>query len=329
MCNLTSITKTQDAMRSLFRVTKDRTGNLPSMPAVFPGDPAPIVRMAEGERERATAGWGMPSRVFALKGRATDPGMTNVRFIPLATAVGLLASVTLASAQAPNGYHTGNSAPPGASAAPLAPQAHASPETSMRHRAPLRDHVRVEPARAATKQAQASSSEDGTLGGANIVIPLPPGYVPPPPARAIAAPPSPTRESAPTRAATSYPNYGVAEIEPDRNGQYQTDMEIDGTPVRALVDTGATFVALTAEDARQLDIDPPPSAFSIPARTANGTAKVAHVRLREISIGGITVYDVDAVVTQPGALRISLLGMSFLRKLSGFQVDDGRFVMKQ
>ncbi|MDI9848839.1 TIGR02281 family clan AA aspartic protease [Rhodoblastus sp. 17X3] len=185
-------------------------------------------------------------------------------------------------------------------------------------------------ARAVPKKAQASSSEDATLGGANVDIPLPPGYVPAPPhARAGAAPPSPTRESAPTRAATSYPNYGVAEIKPDRNGQYQTDMEIDGTPVRALVDTGATFVALMAEDARQLDIDPPPSAFNIPVRTANGTAMVARVRLRRISIGDITVDNVDAVVAQPGALRISLLGMSFLRKLSGFQVNDGRFVLKQ
>jgi aspartyl protease family protein len=150
---------------------------------------------------------------------------------------------------------------------------------------------------------------------------------PPPARRRRAAFPDPReRADAPS---TSYPTYGVVEIEPDSNGQYQTEMEIDQTPVRALVDTGATLVALTAEDARQLDIDPQPSAFNIPARTANGTAKVAHVRLREISIGDITVHDVDAVVAQPGALRISLLGMSFLRKLSGFQVDAGRFVMKQ
>jgi aspartyl protease family protein len=308
MCNLLSKTKTQDAMRSLFRVTKDRTGNLPPMAAVFPDCPAPIIRRADGERELATA----------------------PRLIPLAIAVGLLASVTLASAQAPDGSHTGHSAPPGASVAPPVAQPRANPDASMRRRAPLKDHVRVIRTRAAPKKAQASSSDDTTLGGANIVIPLPPGYVPPPrPARAVAAPPSPARGSAPTRAATSDPSYGVVEIEPDRNGQYQTDMEIDGTPVRALVDTGATFVALTAKDARQLDIDPPPSAFNISARTANGTARVAHVRLRKISIGDITVDNVDAVVAQPGALRISLLGMSFLRQLSGFQVDEGRFVMKQ
>lgn len=66
-------------MRRLFKVQKDQTGNLPPMPGIFPDYPAPIVRMAEGERELATARWGMPSPAFALKGRSTDPGVTNVR----------------------------------------------------------------------------------------------------------------------------------------------------------------------------------------------------------------------------------------------------------
>lgn len=79
MCNLYSITKAQDAMRALFRVARDLTGNLPPMPGVFPDYPAPIVRMADGERELAMARWGMPSPQFALKGKTTDPGVTNVR----------------------------------------------------------------------------------------------------------------------------------------------------------------------------------------------------------------------------------------------------------
>ncbi len=74
-----SLTKTQDAMRALFRIKKDLTGNLPPMPGIFPDYPAPIVRMSYGERELVMARWGMPSPAFALKGRATDPGVTNVR----------------------------------------------------------------------------------------------------------------------------------------------------------------------------------------------------------------------------------------------------------
>ncbi len=79
MCNLYSITKAQDALRALFRIALDRTGSLPSMPGVFPDYPAPIVRVAEGERELAMARWGMPSPQFVLKGKATDPGVANVR----------------------------------------------------------------------------------------------------------------------------------------------------------------------------------------------------------------------------------------------------------
>ena len=127
----------------------------------------------------------------------------------------------------------------------------------------------------------------------------------------------------------SHASFGVVELEPDRNAQYRTEIEIGGTSLHAMVDTGATFVTLTAEDARQLNIDPPASAYDIPVQTANGTSKVAHVRLPEIRVNDITVDDVDALVAPPGALNITLLGMSFLKKLESFQVADGRFVMKQ
>ena len=79
MCNLYSISKGQAAIREWFGVRHDRTGNMPPMPGIFPDYPAPIVRQVEGERELSMARWGMPSPIFALKGRTTDPGVTNVR----------------------------------------------------------------------------------------------------------------------------------------------------------------------------------------------------------------------------------------------------------
>ncbi len=79
MCNLYSITTTQSAMRDFARATRDRLGNLATMPAVFPDHSAPIVRVSDGQRELAMARWGMPSPQFALKGRSTDPGVTNIR----------------------------------------------------------------------------------------------------------------------------------------------------------------------------------------------------------------------------------------------------------
>lgn len=66
MCNLYSITKSQDAIRRLFAVTSDLTGNLQPMPGVFPDYPAPIVRQSGAERHLAMARWGMPSSQKAL-----------------------------------------------------------------------------------------------------------------------------------------------------------------------------------------------------------------------------------------------------------------------
>ncbi len=61
MCNLYSLTKGQSAIRDLFRVKHDRTGNLPLFPSIFPDQLAPIVRRGpDGERELVTARWGMP-----------------------------------------------------------------------------------------------------------------------------------------------------------------------------------------------------------------------------------------------------------------------------
>ena len=61
MCNLYSVTKGQSAIRDLFRVSRDRAGNLPALPAIFPDQLAPIVRVAaDGGRELVIARWGMP-----------------------------------------------------------------------------------------------------------------------------------------------------------------------------------------------------------------------------------------------------------------------------
>jgi putative SOS response-associated peptidase YedK len=80
VCNLYSLTKSQDAIRQITKAMRDRTGNLPSLPGTFPDYAAPIVRTAEdGERELVKARWGMPSPAFALKGRKVDKGVTNIR----------------------------------------------------------------------------------------------------------------------------------------------------------------------------------------------------------------------------------------------------------
>ena len=79
MCNLYSHTKGQQAVREMTGVAFDRTGNLPLFPGIFPDYAAPIVRNQPAGRELTMARWGMPSPKFALEGKKTDPGITNVR----------------------------------------------------------------------------------------------------------------------------------------------------------------------------------------------------------------------------------------------------------
>ena len=79
MCNLYSLTKGQAAIIEMTRAMRDTTGNMPPLPGIFPDYSAPIVRNHEGVRELSMARWGMPSPAFALKGKKSDPGVTNVR----------------------------------------------------------------------------------------------------------------------------------------------------------------------------------------------------------------------------------------------------------
>ena len=79
MCNLYSMTKPRDYVAGLVRTLRDLSGNMPPLPGIFPDYEAPIVRNSADGREMAMARWGMPSPVFALKGRNSDPGITNVR----------------------------------------------------------------------------------------------------------------------------------------------------------------------------------------------------------------------------------------------------------
>jgi len=78
MCNLYSVTKGQAAIRDFTRVMHDRTGNMPPLPGIFPDYGAPIVRESADGRELVLARWGMPSPIFALKGKKVDSGVTNI-----------------------------------------------------------------------------------------------------------------------------------------------------------------------------------------------------------------------------------------------------------
>jgi aspartyl protease family protein len=111
------------------------------------------------------------------------------------------------------------------------------------------------------------------------------------------------------------------------DGQFWADGEVNGRPVRFLVDTGATTVALTQADARSLGLDPDTLTYSYVMTTANGPERAAPVRLDEVSVGNVRVMEVQAFVAQ-GGLGTSLLGMSYLGRLSKVEQTPDSMVLR-
>jgi len=101
-----------------------------------------------------------------------------------------------------------------------------------------------------------------------------------------------------------------------------------GAHVRFLVDTGASVVALTANDAQRAGVDMDALMFNAPVRTASGQSFAAHVRLASVSVGGVELHDVDAIV-MPEGLSHSLLGMSFLGRLSRVEATPGSLILRR
>lgn len=115
----------------------------------------------------------------------------------------------------------------------------------------------------------------------------------------------------------------ATELKADRNGHYIAEADINGTTILVMVDTGATGVALSYEDAEKAGLRPRGLDFDIPINTANGVVKAARVKLRRVEVDNVRVRDVDGLVLPEGAMRGSLLGMSFLSRLSSFKIENG------
>jgi aspartyl protease family protein len=114
-------------------------------------------------------------------------------------------------------------------------------------------------------------------------------------------------------------------MEPD--GHYWAEADVDGTHVRFLVDTGATTVALTLNDARRLGLDLDHMAFDQAVRTASGEARAAQVELDYVAVAGARVEKVRALVLDQG-LPTSLLGMTYLGRLSRFEATPGSLILR-
>ena len=111
-------------------------------------------------------------------------------------------------------------------------------------------------------------------------------------------------------------------------GHFQAVAEIAGQQVEFMTDTGATYVALSYETAQKLGLTQN-LRFNGRSTTANGVARVASFEIDQIRIGEIAVKGVQAVVAEPGRMTQNLLGMSFIRQLSGFELNGSTLTMRE
>lgn len=105
------------------------------------------------------------------------------------------------------------------------------------------------------------------------------------------------------------------------SGHFQANVTVNGQNLGMLVDTGASSVVLTSEDARAIGILSENLDFSVTVMTANGQTTAAPVTLSEVSIGPIYRRNIRALVSAPGSLNQSLLGMTFLSTLGSLQMQ--------
>jgi len=110
------------------------------------------------------------------------------------------------------------------------------------------------------------------------------------------------------------------------DGHFHANVEVNGTQLRFIVDTGATDMVLSRRDASAAGIDVDALAFTGRAITANGAVATARVGLASVALGGFEAANVPASVTA-GALDFSLLGMSFLDRFARVEIAGDRMTL--
>jgi aspartyl protease family protein len=132
-------------------------------------------------------------------------------------------------------------------------------------------------------------------------------------------------ELVPGRAASR----GARTIEIARGGrEFSLSTQVNGAPISMILDTGASSVVLTQEAAKAAGLPLEVLSYNIQVDTANGRTRAAAVTLDRIGIGGIVERSVPALIAQPGQLRTSLLGMSFLNRLESWEVRGDKLIMR-
>ncbi|WP_037307269.1 retropepsin-like aspartic protease family protein [Ruegeria halocynthiae] len=118
------------------------------------------------------------------------------------------------------------------------------------------------------------------------------------------------------------------EVPRSYDGHYYLPVVVNGEPITFLVDTGASQIVLSEQDATRIGIDPDQLNYFGRAATANGEVRTAPVRLDSLELGPITDRNVSAWINE-GELRQSLLGMDYLHRFSNIQFTDGRLILSR
>ncbi|MFX0544649.1 retropepsin-like aspartic protease family protein [Roseovarius sp. S1116L3] len=121
---------------------------------------------------------------------------------------------------------------------------------------------------------------------------------------------------------------GRIELPRAPDGHYYLAAEVNGAPIRFVVDTGASDIVLSRDDAIAAGLHPEDLEFTGQASTANGIVRTAPVRLDSLSVEGITDRSVRAVVNS-GELRESLLGMGYLERFTNMQITGGTLILER
>jgi aspartyl protease family protein len=120
----------------------------------------------------------------------------------------------------------------------------------------------------------------------------------------------------------------TVEIAGSGSGEFRIATEVNGAPVSMVLDSGASEVILTRDAAIAAGLPEEMIRYTVNIETANGRSQAAAVTLDRIVIGGIVERSVPALIAQPGHLRTSLLGMSFLSRLKSWEVRGDRLVLR-
>lgn len=121
---------------------------------------------------------------------------------------------------------------------------------------------------------------------------------------------------------------GRIEVPVGRGGHYHLTLDVNGQPVDFIVDTGASQIVLSQQDAVRVGIDLSALTYLGTAQTANGVVRTAAVRLDSIRLGDVADQNVRAVVND-GDMDGSLLGMTYLNRFDRIEIENGRLVLSR